>query len=81
VVVAVFGDAHGHAEALDAVIGAAEACGVRELWSLGDMTGRGPDPEHVVARTRERCAVALMGSSAEVAPHDLCVSRTLRAAR
>jgi hypothetical protein len=31
VVVAVFGDAHGHAEALDAVIGAAEACGVQEL--------------------------------------------------
>ena len=61
-VVAVFGDAHAHAEALDAVIGAAEACGVQALWSLGDMTGGGPDPEHVVARTRERCAVALMGN-------------------
>jgi predicted phosphodiesterase len=62
VVVAVFGDGHAHAEALDAVIGAAEACGVDELWSLGDMIGRGPDPEHVVTRTRERCAVALMGN-------------------
>jgi hypothetical protein len=51
-VVAVFGDAHAHAEE-HAVIGAAEACGVQELWSLGDMTGGGPDPEHVVARTRE----------------------------
>ena len=61
-VVAVFGDAHAHAEALDAVIGAADACGVQELWSLGDMIGRGPDPEEVVARTRERCAVALMGN-------------------
>ena len=61
-VVAVFGDAHAHAEALDAVIGAAEASGAEELWSLGDMIGRGPDPEHVVARTRERCAVALMGN-------------------
>ena len=61
-VVAVFGDAHGHAEALDAVIGAAEACDAQELWSLGDMIGRGPDPEHVVTRTRERCAVALMGN-------------------
>ena len=37
-VVGVFGDAHAHAEALDAVIGAAEACGVHELWSLGDMS-------------------------------------------
>jgi predicted phosphodiesterase len=62
VVVAVFGDAHAHAEAFEAVLGAAAACGVDELWSLGDMIGRGPDPEHVVARTRERCAVALMGN-------------------
>jgi predicted phosphodiesterase len=62
VVVAVFGDVHGHAEAFDAVVGAAAACGVQELWSLGDMVGRGPDPEHVVAGTRGRCAVALMGN-------------------
>ena len=60
--VAVFGDAHAHAEAFDAVVGAAEACGADQLWSLGDMVGRGPDPEHVVARTRELCAVALMGN-------------------
>ena len=33
-----------------------------ELWSLGDMVGRGPDPEHVVARTRECCRVALLGN-------------------
>ena len=59
---AVFADAHAHAEALDAVIGAAEAHGADELWSLGDMIGRGPDPEHVVAHTRERCTVALMGN-------------------
>jgi predicted phosphodiesterase len=59
VVVAVFGDAHAHAEAFDAVIAAA---GADQLWSLGDMVGRGPDPEHVVARTRELCAVALMGN-------------------
>jgi predicted phosphodiesterase len=61
-VVAVFGDAHAHADALDAVIAASEACGVHELWSLGDMIGRGPDPEHAVARTRQCCAVALMGN-------------------
>jgi predicted phosphodiesterase len=61
-VVAVFGDAHAHAEAFDAVVAAAEACGVDELWSLGDMVGGGPDPEHVVTRTRSRCAVALLGN-------------------
>jgi predicted phosphodiesterase len=60
--VAVFGDAHAHAEALDAVIAAAQDCAVQELWSLGDMIGMGPDPERVVARTRERCTVALLGN-------------------
>ena len=60
--VAVFGDSHAHAEALDAVIGAAEGCGAQELWSLGDMVGGGPDPDWVVRRTRERCKVALLGN-------------------
>jgi predicted MPP superfamily phosphohydrolase len=62
--VAVFGDTHAHAEALDAVIGAADRSGVDELWSLGDMIGRGPDPdpEHAAKRTRERCTVALVGN-------------------
>lgn len=60
--VAVFGDAHAHAEAFDAVVAAAALCGAQELWSLGDMIGQGPDPEHVVARTRACCAVALMGN-------------------
>jgi predicted phosphodiesterase len=74
-VVAVFGDVHAHADALDAVIAAAEASGVDELWSLGDMIGRGPDPVHAVARTRERCAVALMGN------HDYAATGSAEAAR
>jgi predicted phosphodiesterase len=60
--VAVFGDAHAHAAALEAVVAAADAAGAEQLWSLGDMVGGGPDPERVVALTRERCAVALLGN-------------------
>jgi predicted phosphodiesterase len=60
--VAAFGDAHAHSEALEAVLAAASDRGAEQLWSLGDMIGRGPDPERVVALTRERCAVALMGN-------------------
>jgi predicted phosphodiesterase len=60
--VAVFGDAHAHSEALEAVLAAASDRGAEQLWSLGDMIGRGPDPERVVALRRERCAVALMGN-------------------
>jgi len=59
-IVGVFADAHAHAEALEAVLAAAS--GVDELWSLGDMVGTGPDPEHVVSRTRELCRVALLGN-------------------
>ena len=60
--VAVFADPHAHAEALEAVLLAAASAGAESLWSLGDMVGGGPDPEHVVARTRECCTVALMGN-------------------
>ena len=60
--VAVFGDAHAHAAALEAVVAAADAAGVEQLWSLGDMVGGGPDPERVVDLTRARCAVALLGN-------------------
>ncbi len=60
--VAVLGDAHAHAEAFEAVLAAAASHGAGRVWSLGDMVGGGPDPEHVVARTRERCEVALLGN-------------------
>jgi predicted phosphodiesterase len=60
--VAVFGDAHAHADALAAVIGAARRSGADELWSLGDMVGAGPDPAQVIAATRSHCAVALLGN-------------------
>jgi predicted phosphodiesterase len=60
--VAVLADTHAHAEALEAVLEAAEGSGADELWSLGDMIGRGPDPAHAVARTRAACRVALMGN-------------------
>jgi predicted phosphodiesterase len=60
--VAVFGDVHAHAEALEAVIRAAAASGASELWSLGDMVGGGPDPERAVALTRDCCTVALVGN-------------------
>ncbi len=60
--VAVFGDAHAHGDALDAVLTSAGACGAQHLWSLGDMLGGGPDPERTLGATREQCAVALAGN-------------------
>jgi len=48
----------------------AAADGADELWSLGDMVGTGPDPVHVVARTRELCRVALLGNHDYLALRD-----------
>ncbi len=59
-IVAVFADMHANAEAFDAVLEA--TAHADERWSLGDMVGTGPDPEYVVARTREHCRVALLGN-------------------
>ena len=73
--VAVFGDAHGHAEALDAVLAAAESGGAEQRWSLGDMVGGGPDPAHAVERTRASCAVALLGN------HDYGATGSIEPAR
>ena len=73
--IAVFADPHAHAEALDAVLAAAAASGAEALWSLGDMVGGGPDPQHVVSRVRSLCAVALMGN------HDYAATGSAEPAR
>jgi predicted phosphodiesterase len=65
--IAVFADIHAHAEALEAVLAAAD--GVDALWSLGDMVGTGPDPAEVVERVRAVCRIALLGN------HDYLVLR------
>jgi predicted phosphodiesterase len=66
--VAVIADMHAHADALEAVLAAAD--GVDELWSLGDMVGTGPDPAEVVARVRAVCRVALLGNHDYLALRD-----------
>jgi predicted phosphodiesterase len=65
----VFADVHAHGDALEAVMRAAVAAEVREVWSLGDMVGSGPDPVRVVELIRRYCAVALVGN------HDHGVTR------
>jgi diadenosine tetraphosphatase ApaH/serine/threonine PP2A family protein phosphatase len=53
-------DIHSNLSALDAVL---EAVGsVDAMWVLGDTVGYGPDPNGVIARLRERNAVAVMGN-------------------
>jgi predicted phosphodiesterase len=60
-------DVHANLPALEAVLGAAEAAGVEEIWCLGDVVGYGVEPDACADLVRERCAVCLVGN------HDLAV--------
>jgi predicted phosphodiesterase len=73
--VAVFSDVHAHGDALEAVLGAADACGAEHFWSLGDMLGGGPDPDRTLAAIRERCSIALNGN------HDFGVTGSVEPSR
>src|ERR687894_2855014 len=69
--VAIASDIHGNKHAFEAVIDAAEAEGVEELWCLGDLVGYGGDPDACVALADAHCAVCLAGN------HDLAVTGDL----
>ncbi len=59
----IVGDIHGCLEQLDRLL---ETVGFRpgedELWSAGDMIGRGPDPAGVLRRIRELGGRAVLGN-------------------
>jgi Calcineurin-like phosphoesterase superfamily domain len=73
--VAVFADVHAHAQALEAVLAAADRAGVDERWSLGDMFGTGLDAVRVATLVRASCALAMCGN------HDLAVTGSIDPAR
>lgn len=64
---AVITDVHANLPALEAVLEAAEAAGVEEIWCLGDVVGYGVEPDACADLVRERCCVCLVGN------HDLAV--------
>ena len=65
--VAIASDIHGNKQAFQAVIAAAEAASVDELWCLGDLVGYGGEPDACVALAEAHCTVCLAGN------HDLAV--------
>jgi len=65
--VAAITDIHANLPALEAVLGAIDAIGVDEIWSLGDIVGYGADPDACAALVRERSSLCLVGN------HDLAV--------
>lgn len=59
---AVISDVHANAEALDAVIDDARACGVQRFVSLGDVVGYGPMPDEALSRVRSVAFAAVAGN-------------------
>lgn len=64
---AVLSDVHANLPALEAVLAAAAAAEVDELWCLGDVVGYGAQPDACARLIEERCSVCLVGN------HDLAV--------
>jgi predicted phosphodiesterase len=71
----VLGDIHGNREALEAVLGALEARGVRQFLCVGDIIGYNADPDECAAHLRNRHTVAITGN------HDLIGTGRLDFAR
>ncbi len=66
--IAVISDIHGNATALSAVLSDIDAQKIRQVISLGDNIGYGPEPEKVVQLIRDRKIPSVMGN------HELAIS-------
>lgn len=60
--IALFSDVHGNVAALDAVLARIDALDVDRTFALGDLVGRGPDPEGVVQRLKKREIPTIRGN-------------------
>jgi diadenosine tetraphosphatase ApaH/serine/threonine PP2A family protein phosphatase len=70
-IAAIVTDVHGNRPAFEAIIAAASAAGVDEMWCLGDLVGYGAEPDACVSLAEAHCTICLAGN------HDLGVIGTL----
>ncbi len=71
----VLGDIHGNREALEAVLDALDAHGVKRLLCVGDIVGYNADPDECAALLRERDAVCISGNHDLIGTHRLGFDR------
>ncbi|UQZ84847.1 phosphodiesterase [Paenibacillus konkukensis] len=60
--IAVISDIHGNIPALQAVLDDIVRRGIKTLYCLGDLVGKGPNPAESVDRIRESCELVIMGN-------------------
>lgn len=60
--IALISDIHGNLPALEAVLAHANELSVKEIWSLGDFTGFGANPDEVVRLLKKLKAKCIIGN-------------------
>lgn len=60
--IAIISDVHGNVTAFEAVLEDISARGIRRVFNLGDVAGKGPRGSECVRLSREHCAVTVRGN-------------------
>jgi predicted phosphodiesterase len=60
--IAIISDIHGNMPALEAVLGDIENRGIKRIFCLGDLAGKGPSSAEAVDMIREKCEVVVRGN-------------------
>lgn len=60
--IAIISDIHGNMPALEAVLLDIEQRGIKRIICLGDIVGKGPDPDKAIDRIRDVCEVVVQGN-------------------
>lgn len=65
--IAIFADVHGLLEPLEAVLFDIQTRGIKEIYSLGDNIGIGPNPKEVIHLLKRNDVISIKGNSEEYA--------------
>ena len=60
--IAIISDVHGNMTAFDTVLDDIDRRGIRRIFNLGDLFGKGPNGSAAIAVTRERCEATVIGN-------------------
>lgn len=60
--IAIVSDIHGNMTAWEAVLNDIRSRGLKRIFCLGDLVGKGPDPVQVVDRVKETCEQVVRGN-------------------
>ena len=60
--IALISDIHGNIPALETVLNSIRSRGINRIICLGDLVGKGPEPDKAVDMIRESCQLVLLGN-------------------